>query len=192
MSEGLHRFEADVSGIEVPRRFTWPFHYVPHRLSVMAAQQVMRYVDTRDDWADELQAGKMLGVLVVRDTEGELGFLAAYSGNLCGRNDHDYFVPPVYDLLQPDGEFRQGEAVIIVLLRDADQELIKRSQGKLRWIVIDEAHTYSGSAAVELSNQIRRILNAFGTTPNQVHFACTSATIGECESLLDFQGHDHR
>lgn len=73
-----------------------------------------------------------------------------------------------------------------MLLRDADQELIKRSQGKLRWIVIDEAHTYSGSAAVELSNQIRRILNAFGTTPDQVHFACTSATIGESESLLDF------
>ena len=73
-----------------------------------------------------------------------------------------------------------------MLLRDADQELIKRSQGKLKWIVIDEAHTYSGSAAVELSNQIRRILNAFGTTPDQVHFACTSATIGESETLLDF------
>ncbi len=111
----LHRFDAEVSGIEVPRRFTWPFHYVPHRLSVMAAQQVMRYVATRDDWADELQAGKMLGVLVVRDTEGELGFLAAYSGNLCGRNDHDYFVPPVYDLLQPEGEFRQGESAITAI-----------------------------------------------------------------------------
>ena len=121
MSDRLHRFEAEVSGIEVPQRFTWPFHYVPHRLSVMAAQQVMRYVATREDWADELQAGKMLGVLVVRDTEGELGFLAAYSGNLCGRNDHDYFVPPVYDLLQPDGEFRQGEAVITAINHEIER-----------------------------------------------------------------------
>ena len=117
----LHRFDAEVSGIEVPQRFTWPFHYVPHRLSVMAAQQVMRYVATRDDWADELQAGKMLGVLVVRDTEGGLGFLAAYSGNLCGRNDHDYFVPPVYDLLQPDGEFRQGEAAITAINHEIER-----------------------------------------------------------------------
>lgn len=117
----LHRFDAEVSGIEVPQRFTWPFHYVPHRLSVMAAQQVMRYVATRDDWADELQAGKMLGVLVVRDTEGGLSFLAAYSGNLCGRNDHDYFVPPVYDLLQPDGEFRQGEAAITAINHEIER-----------------------------------------------------------------------
>lgn len=111
----IHRFEQEVAGVEVPHRFTWPFHYVPARLSVLAAEQVMRYVATRGDWATELQAGKMLGVLVVRDMAGELGFLAAYSGNLCGRNDHDYFVPPVYDLLQPDGEFRQGEAAITAI-----------------------------------------------------------------------------
>lgn len=111
----IHRFEQEVAGVEVPQRFTWPFHYVPARLSVLAAEQVMRYVATRGDWAAELQAGKMLGVLVVRDMAGELGFLAAYSGNLCGRNDHDYFVPPVYDLLQPDGEFRQGEAAITAI-----------------------------------------------------------------------------
>ena len=117
----MHRFDDDVTGIEVPRSFTWPFHYVPHRLSEMAAQQVMRYVATRDDWVDELQAGKMLGVLVVRDTEGVLGFLVAYSGNLCGRNDHDYFVPPVYDLLQPDGEFRQGEAAITAINHEIER-----------------------------------------------------------------------
>lgn len=111
----IHRFEQEVAGVEVPQRFTWPFHYVPARLSVLAAEQVMRYVATRGDWAAELQSGKMLGVLVVRDMAGELGFLAAYSGNLCGRNDHDYFVPPVYDLLQPDGEFRQGEASITAI-----------------------------------------------------------------------------
>lgn len=120
----LHRFEEEVSGVEVPRQFTWPFHYVPHRLCVLAAQQVMRYVKTREDWADDLQAGKMLGVLVARDKKGEIGFLAAYSGNLAGSNDHDYFVPPVYDLLQPDGEFRQGEAAITAINNE-----IKRLEG---------------------------------------------------------------
>lgn len=65
-----------------------------------------------------------------------------------------------------------------ILVREADRRMLKESQGKLRWIVIDEAHTYSGSAAVELAYQIKRILNAFGVTPNKVRFACTSATIG--------------
>lgn len=111
----MHPFQCDVSGIELPTQFTFPFHYVPHRLCKLAARQVQRYVATRPEWRDELQAGKMLGVLVVQDEARQLGYLAAYSGNLCQRNDWDYFVPAVYDLLQPHGEFKQGEAAITSL-----------------------------------------------------------------------------
>lgn len=64
-----------------------------------------------------------------------------------------------------------------ILVRQKDQEMIERSKGRLKWIVIDEAHTYSGSAAAELKNQIQRILDAFGVKKEKVHFACTSATI---------------
>ena len=113
--EKLHRFAADVSGISLPERFTFPFHYVPHPLCEAAAAQVLQYVDGRAEWQPELRQGKMLGVLVVRDTAGELGFLAAFSGNLAGAVHHSYFVPPVYDLLQPDGEFKRGEAEITAI-----------------------------------------------------------------------------
>jgi len=65
-----------------------------------------------------------------------------------------------------------------MLVRKKDQDILKQSQGKLRWILLDETHTYSGSAAAELSMQIRRILDAFGVTIQQVRFASTSATIG--------------
>ena len=65
-----------------------------------------------------------------------------------------------------------------ILVRGKDQDFINRSRGKLKWIVIDEAHSYSGSAAVELKHQISRILDAFGMDISDVHFACTSATIG--------------
>jgi len=51
----------------------------------------------------------MFGVLVVRTPAGEVGYLAAFSGNLAGKNVHPFFVPPIYDLLQPDGFFRQEE-----------------------------------------------------------------------------------
>ena len=112
MIDKFHLFEADTAAVELPRRFTCPFCYEPHPLSLLAAGQVQRYVASRSDWADELGAGKMLGVLVARDGMGRLGFLAAFSGNLAGSVRHDYFVPPVYDLLDPAGEFKQGEAQI--------------------------------------------------------------------------------
>ena len=64
-----------------------------------------------------------------------------------------------------------------ILVRKTDQQMLQESAGKLRWIVIDEAHTYSGSSAAELSLQIKRILEAFGVTPADVRFACTSATM---------------
>lgn len=65
-----------------------------------------------------------------------------------------------------------------ILVRQEDQQMLQESAGRLRWIVIDEAHSYSGSAAVELRYQIKRILEAFGTKAENVRFACTSATIG--------------
>ena len=64
-----------------------------------------------------------------------------------------------------------------ILVRQKDQEMIQRSKGRLKWIVIDEAHTYSGSSAAELKNQIQRVLDAFDVSVDKVHFACTSATI---------------
>lgn len=74
-----------------------------------------------------------------------------------------------------------------ILLRDRDKDFIERSKKQLKWIVIDEAHTYTGSAAVELKYQIGRILEAFDMDVNDVHFVCTSATIGDNDAeLADF------
>lgn len=42
----------------------------------------------------------------------KIGYLAAFSGNLAGKNLHPYFVPPVYDLLQPEGFFKMEEEQI--------------------------------------------------------------------------------
>ena len=121
MIEKFHLFEGDVAAVELPRQFTCPFCYEPHPLALMAVEQVQYYVASRDDWADEMDAGKMLGVLVARDGDGRLGFLAAFSGNLAGCVHHDYFVPPVYDLLDPQGEFKQGEAQITAINHEVER-----------------------------------------------------------------------
>ncbi|MBO5984448.1 MAG: RNA pseudouridine synthase, partial [Rikenellaceae bacterium] len=108
----FHRFSSDISAIALPQQFTWPFHYSPHPLCRVAADEVKAYLRSRGEWQDEIAAGKMFGVLVVQERSGEVGFLAAFSGNLAGRNDHEYFVPAVYDMLQPDDFFRREEAEI--------------------------------------------------------------------------------
>lgn len=113
----LHRFHCDISVIALPQQFTWPFHYTPHPLCRVAADEVQAYLRSREEWRDEIAAGKMFGVLVVQERSGEIGFLAAFSGNLAGRNNHEYFVPAVYDMLQPDDFFRREEAEISAINR---------------------------------------------------------------------------
>lgn len=108
----IHTFHTSVVGIALPSKFTYPFCYTPHPLCVLAAGEVRHYLSGQAGWQQELAQGKMFGVLVVQTAEGKLGYLAAYSGNLVGKNDHLYFVPPVYDLLNPEGFFRQEETRI--------------------------------------------------------------------------------
>ena len=113
----IHFFKQNIEGISLPEKFTFPFHYTPHPLTRIAAGEVRSYLSTRLDWQDEISKGKMLGVLIVRTSDGSIGYLAAFSGNLAGSNMHDFFVPPVYDLLNPDGYFRKEESEISALNR---------------------------------------------------------------------------
>lgn len=72
-----------------------------------------------------------------------------------------------------------------MLLRNKDRPILEKSQGKLRWILLDEAHTYTGSAAAELALQLRRVLQAFNVTVDEVNFAVTSATMGDSAEAQD-------
>lgn len=104
----VQSFKADVTGISIPATFTFPFHYEPHALARMAAAQLQNFI-TAQNWfaADNAQqdVGKMFGVLVVQDTAGNLGFIAAFSGKLVNSNLHSGFVPPLYDMLDEQGYF---------------------------------------------------------------------------------------
>ena len=115
----IHFFKKPVSHLALPEKFTYPFHYTPHPLCVLAAEEVKAYIASRKEWQEELASGKMFGVLIVQtdngitnNEENQIGYLAAFSGNLDGKNLHPYFVPPVYDLLQPEGFFKIEEEQI--------------------------------------------------------------------------------
>ena len=113
----LHRFTTSISDIPLPERFTYPFCYTPHPLFVMAAEEVQNYLSKQSDWQEELSQGKMFGVLIVQTEDGSIGYLTAFSGILAGKNIHPYFVPPVYDLLQPQGFFKIEEENISAINR---------------------------------------------------------------------------
>ena len=105
----LHFFKDSIAGIALPEEFTYPFCYTPHALIVRAADELKAELAECEKWREELAAGKMFGVLAVRTAEGRIGYLQAFSGNLAGKNLHAGFVPPVYDMMQHDGFFKQGE-----------------------------------------------------------------------------------
>lgn len=86
--------------------------YVVSSCCELAANELQKEILTHADWIEEAEKGKMFGVLVVENAKRQTGFLAAYSGLLCGRADWDYFVPAVFDYLQPDGYFKQEETRI--------------------------------------------------------------------------------
>ena len=101
----------------LPEKFTYPFYYQPHPIALLASKELqVRLLEQEfqhDFGINQVERngaiGKMFGVLVVQNEQGELGYLAAFSGKLGNSNEHDGFVPPVFDLLDPTGFFRKEE-----------------------------------------------------------------------------------
>lgn len=107
----IHRFPKEIR-IIVPERFNNPFRYHPHPLVKEAAGLLTERINSDKHLQEELSEGKMLGVLVVNLPDGDSGFLTAFSGNVGGRSHIEGFVPPIFDLLDPDGHFKVREAEI--------------------------------------------------------------------------------
>ena len=106
-----------LSGIDIPERMNNPLDYQPHPLCIAVCKELQTYLSKREDWREEIDKGKMFGVLIVENAQPEpgaskIGYLAAYSGQIGGRSDWDDFVPAVFDYLQPDGYFKTHEAEI--------------------------------------------------------------------------------
>lgn len=77
-----------------------------------------------------------------------------------------------------------------MLIRKEDEPILQQSAGKLRWIILDEAHTHIGSQAAEMALLLRRVMLAFQVKPQDVRFVATSATFGSdartIENLRNF------
>lgn len=101
-------FSSDISNIELPKKFDYPYNYSPHTLAQIATKELQEYLVNQTDFShnfgikkpeDTKALGKMFGVLVIEQQDGSLGYVAAFSGKLAESTQHKYFVPPVFDVL---------------------------------------------------------------------------------------------
>lgn len=117
LNDKFTSFKSDITGITLPTKFTFPFYYDPHPLSLLAAEELQHHINTQTEWTHDFgdpqdkesySIGKMFGVLVVQRQDGEIGYLSAFSGKLADANHHERFVPPVFDMLQDGNFFIEG------------------------------------------------------------------------------------
>ena len=167
-----HRFTTSITDIPLPERFTYPFCYTPHPLCILAAKEVQSYLTRQTAWKDELRQGKMFGVLIVQTEHGETGYLAAFSGILAGKNLHPFFVPPVYDLLQPQGFFK------------IEEENISSINRNIRQLENDKAYA---ALSAELARTIQSAENILATAKAQLKEAKTAREQRRKEKELNAQ-----
>ena len=117
----FQNFKAAVSKIALPEKFTFPFYYEPHPLAKIATNELQEYLENQTDFTHNfglskketsLPIGKMFGVLVVKNKQNKIGYLAAFSGKLADKSLPNKFVPPVFNMRTAGSFYLKGEAEI--------------------------------------------------------------------------------
>ena len=164
----FHLFSSDIRKIASPEQFTYPFFYQPHPLTEAAAKELQSFllkgtlVHNFGMGAHEslIEQGKMFGVLVVNDSSGNLGWLAAYSGKL-SEEPQGYFVPPVADIHAAQSFYKKGEAELndmSAAIAALEQDSKRKAQKKALQDRLDEIneHLRKGRAALKEAKKARQ------------------------------------
>lgn len=113
----IHYFDEAIEENELPKKFVSPFRNQPHPICLKAVKKLQHHLRTQQEWKHNFglnpedkthPIGKMFGVLLVQNTKGKVGYLAAFSGKLANANFHTGFVPPIFDSLKEDGFLSVG------------------------------------------------------------------------------------
>jgi tRNA pseudouridine32 synthase/23S rRNA pseudouridine746 synthase len=110
----LHTYDVLPSD-PLPTLFDFPHQYVPDPWAQTAAEQLQELIPKT--FAHDFNTlGKMFGVLVVNTPFG-IKFLAGFSGKIDESTQFPGFVPPIYDTLNQEAFFKQGERALNKLTR---------------------------------------------------------------------------
>jgi tRNA pseudouridine32 synthase / 23S rRNA pseudouridine746 synthase len=171
-------FDEPIATDALPQNLNSPFGNELSPVCLLGVEKLQHYLLTQHDWThnfglDATQTGtiigKMFGVLVVKTEQKELGYLAAFSGKLAGRNQHLKFVPPVFDTLQEDSFLTEGMIQLLEINKD-----IKRLESQA---IVDKA-TIETLKKLRKSNSIALQDKLF----DQYHFLNKA---GKSKSLRD-------
>ena len=110
-------FSTNINNYTLPKKFNYPYNYTPHPIAKTAVKELQSYLKNQTDFdhnfgikEDKSTAiGKMFGVLVVKNHNHEIGYIAAFSGKLADKTIHKHFVPPVFDVLDKEGIYLKTE-----------------------------------------------------------------------------------
>ena len=125
-------FSNNIKSYDLPKRFTFPFCYEPHPLCLLASKELQQQLESHQQFQQEFeQMGKMFGVLLVKNEQDEIGYLAAYSGKLSvdevAHESTLKFVPPVFDL-DDKTDFFHAENLVINQLNEQLEKLLCNPQ----------------------------------------------------------------
>lgn len=158
----VHIFNNVINSKDLPTSFPNPFLQEPSNLAKLAVEKCREFLENSENWngVSEYQnlkqhnrIGKMFGVLVVQTSSGEYGFLSAFSGKLLGQNLYDYFVPPIFDMLEKDGYYSRCELELFAL-----NTSIKNKEIELRKAQNDSETFVSIQKYVSLISEIKQSL----------------------------------
>ena len=164
-------FKTDISGIQLPEKFTFPFYYEPHSLAKIATEEIQEYLESQTDFKHNfgldttktnLPIGKMFGVLIVQNQKNEVGYLAAFSGKLADKSLPKKFVPPVFNMRTEGSFYIKGELEIdkinaqLTLLKSNEHYLdLKKSFKKLTQAIAEDLE--SQRKKMKLSKSDRKL-----------------------------------
>lgn len=98
-----------------------PFYYTPSATLQEQVNEVVADILSHEEWREEVEHGKMFGVLRAQNGVGEEILLKAYSGQVLGKGDWESYVPAVFDYLQEDGYFKRHEAEIVYINKEIER-----------------------------------------------------------------------
>ncbi len=114
-------FSQSIDNIVLPEKFTFPFYYQPQPIAIAAALQLQQQLEQlpisyseafTETKAEQVSSGKMFGVLVVKSSQDNIGFLSAYSGQLDLDVSMIKFVPAVSNMQLQDSAFLTENRII--------------------------------------------------------------------------------
>ncbi|MDA8886716.1 pseudouridylate synthase [Bacteroidia bacterium] len=188
----LIAYNQDISNIPLPDSLNDPFEIAnePHPLSLLAVAQLQEHLSTQTEWQHNFglqesaagkPIGKMFGILVVQTTNGDLGFLAAFSGKLAGGNHHSYFVPPVFDSLSEDEFLNCGMRALKVINDEIRQIELAGCKATHQLMLLKEKRRAHSQQLQSQLFDAYKFSNAAGElrTPKDL-FATPPAGAGEC------------